>query len=222
MARRKRLLSTASAGGSSFSIKEDDWPTIEAYGYQFSRKERDEIQSVTGEFVYWASLEARAKPESEARDCVLVWKRAAENFDRTLYGQPEGDARWDAKGRVATHFTDRRFRRTDLFQDLSTVLSDFIGACSQALKEYEASDDAADHGFCVGESWERWVRDLTRVLKKNGFPTYVRSDDLGFKSPFTMLVLSLQELVPAELRRPCSSELAMGKAIQRARKVRDK
>ena len=90
------------------------------------------------------------------------------------------------------------------------------------MNEYQASDDAAAHGFRQGESWELWVRDLTRVLKKSGFPTAVRSDDLGLKSHFTRLVLSLQELVPTKVRRFCSSAEAMGKAIERARKARDK
>ena len=223
MAKRKRLLPVASAGGSDFSIKDEHWPAVEnEVGYSLSREARDGIQEVTRKFVYWAFLEARAEPVSAAQDCILAWKQAAVDFDHALYDQLDGDARSDAKRLVTSFFVDRRFRRTDLFQDLSSVLSDFIAACSHALNEYQASDDAAAHGFRQGESWELWVRDLTRVLKKSGFPTAVRSDDLGLKSHFTRLVLSLQELVPTKVRRFCSSAEAMGKAIERARKARDK
>jgi hypothetical protein len=169
-----------------------------------------------------ASLEASAEPVSAAQDCILAWKRAAVDFESALHGQAEGDARSHAKYLVTNYFVDRRFRRADLFQDLSAVLSDFIGACSHALKEYDASDDATDRGFRLGEWWDHWVRDLTRVLTESGFPTGVRSDDLGDKSHFTRLVQSLQELVPTKVRRLCSSAEAMGKAIERARKPRDK
>ena len=154
-----------------------------------------------------------------AQECILAWKQAAKGFDHALYGQPEGNARSYARHLVTKYFIDCRFRRTDLFQDLSSVLSDFIAACSHALKEDGAS---ADRGFRQGKSWERWVRDLTRVLKKNGFQTTVRTDDLGDKSRFTGLVMSLQKLVPAKVGRLCATRLAAGKAIQRARQARDK
>jgi hypothetical protein len=225
MSKRKRLLPVASAGGSysDFSIKDKDWPAVErAYGYEFSRGERAKIQEATRGFIYLASLEASAEPVSAAQGCVLAWKRAASKFDRALYGQAEGDARAHAKHLVAKYFGDRRFRRADLFQDLSAVLSDFIAACSHALKEYDAHDDGTDRGFRQGEWWDHWVRDLTRVLTERGYPTTVRSDDLGFKSHFTRLVQSLQKLVPTKVRRVCSSDEAMGKAIERARKPRDK
>jgi hypothetical protein len=222
MPRRKRLLPTASAEKfpSDFSIKDDDWLAVErACGCSFPRKTRDEMQKVTRDFIYWASAETRAELLSTAQECILAWKGAADDFDRALYGQPESDARSYARHLVTKYFIDRRFRRTDLFQDLSGVLSDFIGACSHALNEDGASED---RGFRQGESWERWVRDLTKVLKENGFPTAVRTDDLGDKSRFTWLVVSLQELVPAKVRRLCATRLAAGKAIQRARQARDK
>jgi hypothetical protein len=259
MARPKRTLpiATLPIAPPQFTI---DWQAVEtAFGHNVPQSVRDDVHGVTERFLRGMQFDAVAEPLESASEMATAWKRAAAGFQRSLLKYGSGDSRSFVKSKIRLHFDVGPFhpggksvdednveipdtymtrelsaeeliaeavasgyrRRADVFEYLDDVLTSFVVACNKALAEMDSPESAY---------WDRWIRGLTRVLRRAQLPTGTRNTggDFEVESAFTKFVYALQKGIPPrfrkhQLRRPTDSGLqALAKAIQRARTLRDK
>jgi len=225
MARTRPLLPTASAGGKAKpKITDADWKRIErAYGNPLSRDVRNKIRETTEDYLEWAVFELNAEPQSEAINRIKVIHKAASRASGALLNQDQSDV---VRGYVKCLILDKL--RLDRFPErekkeplryIADILRSLSVACKLSLQELNGT---TNEGFRKGDCWELWVRQLTKIAKKNGLPNGVRSDSDKQKgdapSPFVTLVRELQACLPAEYRRRSLSDIALAQAINRARR----
>jgi hypothetical protein len=224
MARHRRLLPIASASGQPELSLAANWDKIEkAYGRPLADDVRQRIRDVTTTFALWEIFERTARPLQSAIDCVSSIKSAANSLQKALSGMFDGsvDASSYAESLIKRHFSCSCLNVPELsygpFNALSDVLTSLAVACILALRDME-SPDAPGHR--EGETWEKWIRSLTKIVSEHGLPHRVSkgSDKSEQASPFTLLVESLQECVPADARRHHHSNTALAKAITDARR----
>ena len=237
-------LPIASADGKPrLKISEGDWKRIEkAYGHALTKPLRPKICDATREYLEWDELEKAAQRTSEAEVKINAVKAAASKFTDAIFRRPRNiarDADFFARRLISKHL-GLSFQGRDGLQNLILKIErDISDACDRALKVERDIVDACDralhdlqkeNGFRDGETWELWIRKLTKVLKAHQLPTEVRKDTVknrtGKPSPFVAFVRELQACVPEEYRRsqPYSAEapanIALSEAIYRARRVR--
>jgi hypothetical protein len=198
-----------------FTLSNGGWAAIEmVYGHPLSAAVRTLIYRATANFVLFEPFERVVAPVSEARDRIRSVKKAAEAFFHSL-NVPSPDATVFADNLVDIYFHQSRHGSAGDLKQLSDVLISVACACNSALQEL---DNFAGHRD--GECWNRWIRELTKILEDANCPTGVSKS--GQATPFQRLVTKLQECIPGEARRhigPTVTTMAAAAAILRAREV---
>lgn len=224
MARRTRLLPSASVNGEPVLTVSDNWPQIEKeYGRKLSPDVRQHILKASTSFVYFEEFERTAPPVNEAAAYVSSIKSAANTLQKKLFGSSKSssDARTYARSIIKQKFDDPRLIQSNnnLSDALHGVLTSLEVACMQALKEMENPNAAAHR---EGECWQNWIRSLTKITSENGLPYRVSkgSDKSDNRSPFVRLITALHKCVSKEARRHHHSAQALAKAISDARAPR--
>jgi len=218
-------IATLKGGDPELSISNDDWSRIElAYGHAVPTTARDAIRAATFTFLLFVEVEQAARPISEARDRILQIKEGATAFQKAAFDNPQ-DSGWDSRvyadRLVNRYFDDARITHPERLRSLGRVMTSLIGACSEALAHLE---NPQNHGRRRGEAWEKWVRDITDVIKANQLPIEVRKDTdknaTCKPSPFVALIRELQACIPEAHRKSTHSDIALSEAIARARRVK--
>jgi hypothetical protein len=205
--RRKKLPIAVVSERPSLSPAAINWEHVErACGQTFSTEVRCAVFKLTASFVDFAPFELAAEPQEEAVRRVRRLKDAASKF-RLLLSPCDTAA--------ARIYADSQIDREGRLGGMRAHLLDFISDCNAALREIERPTTAMRQ---EGESWAKWVRGLTHVLKAAGLPTGVSKDVRSPTSPFTRLIRELQKCIPQELRRHTQSAEALAKAISRVRR----
>lgn len=224
MARRTRLLPSASVNGEPVLTVAENWLQIEKeYGHNLSQDVRQKILQASTSFVYFEEFERTASSVNEAAAYVSSIKSAANTLQKKLLGSSNSssDARTYARSIITQKFDDPRLIQSNnnLFDALHGVLTSLEVACMQALKEMENPNAAAHR---EGECWQNWIRSLTKITSKNGLPYRVSkgSDKSDNRSPFVRLITALHKCVSKEARRHHHSAQALAKAISDARAPR--
>jgi hypothetical protein len=155
--------------------------------------------------VLWEVFERTAEPVVKSQKRIEAIRKAAGDFQNVLLSG-RSDAALYAKLLVENHFEEPRLSdKPNRFYSLSGVLTSLQVACDLALRELEPpastigllGDFGSLPSFKEGESWDQWIRRLTKILKDAQLPWRVRKDtDKGHRqSPFTLLVRELQDCV---------------------------
>ncbi|MBK5196894.1 MAG: hypothetical protein JJE37_01250 [Methyloceanibacter sp.] len=225
MARHSQKLPIASAAGKHILvIKEAEWQRIEnGYGKQLSEEVRASVVEATENFLYWEEFERNAEPVSTSRKLIKTYQRTARSFQLALRARGTSGAAYYAKHLVRKNFADSRFPITagasdptdeipstvnldldailelpchgnfELFHWLTGLLTSFEVSCETALNEVTAENV----GFKNNQAWNRWIRLLTGIMKRNSLPFAARKDAEG-KYGFVALVKELQETLPED------------------------
>ena len=218
----------------TIAFTDEQWQTIEhAYGRQLGGDVRQQITTVTTQYLKDCVFERTAAPKAMARKRIEGIRRGAGNLEKMMLGKPFSAStdelsteQQDELSRkqqeqqqsvhsytdhlIRRHFNDPRLAagwRGDHFRG---VLTSLVVACDCALNDLSAAE-----GYRDGEAWEWWIQALTQIVQRHDLPYGARIvGTSGEPSPFVALVRALQEHVPA---RHMFSDEALAKAIQRAR-----
>jgi hypothetical protein len=228
MTRSVRTLPLASVSGSApeFSPTNEQWKQIErAYHQTLTDNVRQDIVAATINFLRFEPFERAAEPVLLARARLLTVQKAAKCVHDALVPAPAVTPTVYADHIVKRHFADETFwsrkfrgRNSDKFVRLRRVIVSLLDACTFALADL---DDPNLSGHHEGDCWGGWVRDLMRIAKQHKLPIGARTDTTHGPSPFVELVRELQQYVLPEARRHTHSDVALAKAIQRARRAGD-
>jgi hypothetical protein len=225
------LPSATTSDESSFTLSDSDWAAIEkAFGHLLSADARNLIYQATANFVLFEPFERNASPRSEAKERIRSIQNAAKALFLTLHPVPPTSATVQADHLVDQHLRGQQQTPEHSLQHLSASLHSLAEACTAA---YAGLDDPNQAGHREGECWDRWIRELTGILKSRGLPVTAstgsdKSSD-GAKSAFVVLIEELQTHLPewttiatklgTTARRHHHSTNALAKAIQRARRI---
>lgn len=188
------------------SVTDTGWQQAErALGKKISPTIRDEIIGATERFLRYAPYEREAEPIGDVEARIRRITKAAQQFLAVLIEDDMSDARI-----YADQLIERRWNHL-AFGELEDMMMSFVAACENSNVDRP--------GFQPGQAWDRWIRDLTDILRKHHFHTGVRkdSDKTADASPFVRFVAQMQEQFPKDLRRHLHSETALTVAISRAR-----
>jgi hypothetical protein len=224
-------IASVAGGDPELTIADADWEHIQkAYGTELLPEMRKQIYEATNDFLRFVKTEYSAQPVSAARHRVKRIKKAAADFQEAIfeYSQSDvGDATLYANHLINRSFDDPRVKNRDKLRFLSRLMTSFAVACNRALSHL---DNPTNRGRREGETWENWVRKLTRILDATQLPTKVRKDSdkniTKKPSPFVALVRELQKCIPKEYRRSqahsasLEANIALSEAIVRARRLR--
>src|SRR5262249_22684326 len=102
---------------------------------------------------------------------------------------------------------------------VTSLMSSLVARCEVAEAELK---NKTLPGHVAGEAWDRWVRELTTILRKRGLPTEPGKnwDGPGVHelSHFTALLCALHECLPSMYRRQFNSIRAQIQATHRAQR----
>jgi hypothetical protein len=204
-------------GKPKFRFAIDSWPKIEQqYGRLLPLNVRQHILEVTGSYLYFEVFERQAKPLRFAIERVEAISRAANNLRLVLTGRASDESVY-ARHLIGKHFSDRRLKtnRGNMTETLAGVLTSLLVACDLALQEMKDTPS-----FRVGDCWNKWIRNLTSIARKNKLPFSVSkaSGKAAATSPFVLMVAELQRHLDKGARRHSHSNSALAAAITRARK----
>jgi hypothetical protein len=212
-------------GGSILSITESEWHDVEkAYGFKLPQEVRDCIRAITISFVDWEVFERRAQPLSLSIRRAEAIKKATTGLLGTLT-ERTNEAQVYCDHLIKKHFDGpwpspriRKRRTRNLKEDFAGALASLSRACALALQEMQKSDLPR---FREGDSWDEWIRSLTKIMNKNRLPVgAMKGYDKSTKdSPFVLLVKTLQNCggFPPGARRHHHSSQALAQGITRAR-----
>ena len=197
MPKRLRTIPMSSGGGDPrFAISEAGWERIErALGEQLSADVRKTVHEATRRFVLFEPAERTAEPVADAKAIIEACKKSASNFQRTLQAHAfkSSDAGIYATHLIKKNFQDSRLDNEEGLHLLYHILTPFHVACDAALKELR---DPELPSFTKGDSWNLWIRRLTKIMTDAGLPRQARNDSDKAKhnrpSPFTAFVWALQ------------------------------
>jgi hypothetical protein len=215
----------------TIAFTDEQWQAIEDAYQQFNADVRQQITTVTTQYLKDCVFERTAAPKAMAWERIERVRRAAGDLAKVLDCKPSS-ASTDELSRgqqeqqqsvhsytdhlIRRHFNDPRLAagwRGDHFQG---VLTSLVVACDCALNDLSAAEGSGD-----GQAWDWWIQALTQIVHRHDLPYGARIVETSGKlSPFGALVRALQEHVPA---RHMHSDEALAKAIQRAQsRARDK
>src|SRR5262249_27400452 len=137
---------------------------------------RRQILKATVLFVHFEAAERSAELRAPAVKRIGEVRKAATQI-KVLLGGPETDAEFYAKRLIRKHFQNRRLRKRKALDDLLGILTSLVDACILAARKINSPDD---RGFRKGECWEKWICELTNIVKKHDLPTGVRKDSDKF------------------------------------------
>src|SRR5262249_52757858 len=98
------------------------------------------------------------------------------------------------------------------FEVITYILGSLVSECDAAERELEFW--STKQVWKEGMAWNQWVKALTELVRHQTLP----SAAFDTPSPFVRLVSELQRLLPPQYRRSTQSDVALAKAIKRARK----
>ena len=222
MARVKPKLPFASAGsGPRLKIFQADWQRIEtAYGLSLPSELRRKVLKITREYLQEATLEKRAPIASQAEDRVKAIKNAAGIFRDAVLRCPSNIARevdFYARQLISKHARLPFQGGRDGLQNLAFEARWVLNACNLAMAELKGLEKG---NFREGEAWDRWIRNLTKLMRHRKLPIAARKDtdkQMQSSSPFVFFIGELQKCIPAEYRRSTQSQGALAQAIYSTR-----
>jgi hypothetical protein len=222
MARVKPKLPFASAGsGPRLKIFQADWQRIEtAYGLSLPSELRRKVLKITREYLQEATLEKRAPIASQAEDRVKAIKNAAGIFRDAVLRRPSNiacEVDFYARQLISKHARLPFQGGRDGLQNLAFEARWVPNACNLAMAELKGLEKG---NFREGEAWDRWIRNLTKLMRQRKLPVAARKDTDKQKqgsSPFVFFIGELQKCIPAEYRRSRQSQGALAQAIYSAR-----
>jgi hypothetical protein len=172
MARVKPKLPFASAGsGPHLKISKADWQRIEtAYGFLLPSKLRRKILEVTRKYLQEATLEKKSPTVSQAEDRVKAIKNAASIFRDAVLRCPSNarDADLYARHLICKHARLPFLGGRDCLQNLAFQARWVPNACNLAMADLKG---LAKGNFREGEAWERWIRNLMKLMRRRKLPT---------------------------------------------------
>jgi hypothetical protein len=237
MAKRRPTLPIAHADDLPTSaFTDEEWQTIErAYGRHLNADVREQIATVTTQYLKDCIFERTAAPKAVAYKRIERIRRAASGLEKVLRDSKPFSASTDDLPRkqeqeqqeqeqqrsVADYLIGRYFNDPRLVpgwggDHLQGVLRSLVFACDCVLNDLDAAEGSGD-----GQAWDWWIQALTQIVQRHDLPYGARIVETSAEpSPFVALVRALQEQVPA---RHTFSDEALAKAIQRAQaRARDK
>jgi hypothetical protein len=218
------------------SFTDEQWQAIEhAYGQQLNAEVRQQITTVTTQYLKDCVFERTAAPKAMARERIERIRRAAGDLEKVMLDSKHFSASTDELSReqqeqqqsvhsyadrlIRRHFNDPRLAagwRGDRFRG---VLTSLVVACDCALNDLSAPEGD-------GQPWDWWIQGLTRIAAEHRLPYYARIVSKK-PSPFVALVRALQGVVALQeqeraLARHTFSDEALAQAVRRARRRGDK
>jgi hypothetical protein len=124
---------------------------------------------------------------------------------------------------ASAYIAERQAKEADLpplkINAVATVMSSLVRRCELAEAELKNSKLP---GHVVGEAWDRWVCDLTKIIEDAGLPIEAGRHVGDGAASFALFVEALQSELPLEHRRYTQSREALVQGIHRARRNRRK
>ena len=221
----------------TIAFTDEQWQTIEhAYGRQLGGDVRQQITTVTTQYLKDCVFERTAAPKAMARKRIEGIRRGAGNLEKMMLGKPFSAStdelsteQQDELSRkqqeqqqsvhsytdhlIRRHFYDPRLAAGWCGDDFHGVLRSLIVACDCALNDLSAA-----RGY-PGEAWGWWIRGLTQIAQEHSLPFGVSTelDRNGRPLPFVRLVQELERYLPANTPSRTRSPAALAMAISRAR-----
>jgi hypothetical protein len=216
----------------TIEFNDEQWQAIEhAYARQLNADVRQQITTVTTQYLKDCVFERTAAPKAMARERLQRIRRKTGDLEKEMLDSETFSTSTDDLSReqerqqsvhsytdhlIRRHFNDPRLAagwRGDHFQG---VLRSLVVACDCALNDLVTAEGSGD-----GQAWDWWIQALTQIVQGHDLPYGARIvERSGKPSPFVALVRALQltralqEHVPP---RHMFSDEALAKAIQRAR-----
>jgi hypothetical protein len=218
MPRRRRTIPTVSGEGPdpNVELSEQNWRKIEhALGAEISREVRTQLIDSTTRFLFWANYEKIGDPVSKTKTRISTVAKKAKELLQLQAAIGNTNANLYAQMLIDRHLLG--ITKVDRYRHLTDIMIFIVEACKKAIEELSSEQVV----FQSGQGWERWIEELTGILKNDGLPTKVRRDcDKAAKlSPFVHFVKELQRhAVPAAIQ-PKHSPFGLAEAIIRARRV---
>jgi hypothetical protein len=199
-------------------IGPSDWSQIEnSYGCSIPNAVREEIQSLTNQFLEFAAFELAAAPVIDAVHRTRVLGRAASVLLQELCSGRASDAVLAADRTIDRHLRLLSADNAYSLDRVADMASSVIAACGKASREL---DERKLGGLQIGEHWRLWVSRIRTCLKEHGLPAGVRKDRDGNKdwtvSASVALIKALQDCIPPEYRCRASTDEALSAAISKA------
>ena len=215
------------------AFTDEEWQANErAYARQLNADVRQQITTVTTQYLKDCVFERTAAPKAMARERLQRIRRGADDLEKVMLDSEPFSTSADELSReqqeqqqsvrsytdhlIRRHFNDPRLVagwRGDHFQG---VLRSLVFACDCALKDLGAAEGSGN-----GQAWDWWIQALTQIVQRHDLPYGARIvETSGKPSSFVALVRALQHHVPD---KHMFSDEALAKAIQRAQaRARDK
>jgi hypothetical protein len=252
MAKRRQTIPIAHADADdvpTIAFTNEQWQAIEhAYGRQLNAEVRQQITTVTTQYLKDCGFERTAAPKAMAWERIERIRRAAGDLEKVMLDSKPLSASTDELSReqrqsahsFAVGLIRRHLAGSASSDELSSQQSDAHSFADgpirryldklhhfrDALKSLIVACDCAlnDLENCDDEPWNWWIQGLTRIAQEHHLPYGARIVERIVESeepsPFVALVRALQEHVPA---KHMSSDGALAKAMQRSQgRARDK
>ena len=224
MAKPRPTIPIAHADKLTFALTDEEWQAIQhAYGRQLDADARQEITTVTTQYLMGCVFESEAAPKEMALKRIERIRRGAGGLEKVMLGSKPFSASTDEQQQSVHSYTDHLIRRH--FNDprlvagwrrdhFRGVLTSLVVACNCALNDLSAAE-----GYRGGEAWNWWIQGLTQVAQEHSLPAGVSTelDRNGLPLPFVRLVQELERYLPANARSRKRSPAALAMAISRAR-----
>ena len=224
MAKPRPTIPIAHADKLTFALTDEEWQAIQhAYGRQLDADARQEITTVTTQYLMGCVFESEAAPKEMALKRIERIRRGAGGLEKVMLGSKPFSASTDEQQQSVHSYTDHLIRRH--FNDprlvagwrrdhFRGVLTSLVVACNCALNDLSAAE-----GYRGGEAWNWWIQGLTQVAQEHSLPAGVSTelDRNGLPLPFVRLVQELERYLPANAHSRQRSPAALAMAISRAR-----
>jgi len=214
------------------AFTDEEWQAIErAYARQLNADVRQQITTVTTQYLKDCVFERTAAPKAMARERLQRIRRGADDLEKVMLDSEPFSTSADELSReqqeqqqsvrsytdhlIRRHFNDPRLAAGWRGDDFQGVLRSLIVACDCALNDLNAAEGSGD------QAWDWWIQALTQIVQGHDLPYGARIvETSGKPSSFVALVRALQQHVPD---KHMFSDEALAKAIQRAQaRARDK
>src|SRR5262245_57966821 len=187
----------------TIALTDEQWQAIEhAYGRQLNGDVRQQITTVTTQYLKDCVFERTAAPKAMARKRIERIRRGASDLEKVMLGKPfstdeqQQSVHSYTDHLIRRHFNDPRLAagwRGDHFRG---VLISLVVACDCALNDLSAAE------YRDGQAWGWWVQELTQIAQEHNLPAGVSTelDRNDRPLPFVRLVQELEHYLPANAR----------------------
>src|SRR5262245_1373068 len=210
----------------------EEWQVIErAYARQLNADVRQQITTVTTQYLKDCVFERTAAPKAMAREGLQRIRRETGDLEKVLLDSEPFSTPTDELSReqqeqqqqsvrsytdhlIRRYFYDPRLAARWRGDDFQGVLRSLIVACDCALNDLNAAEGSGD------QAWDWWIQALTQIVQRYDLPYGARIvETSGEPSPIVALVREVQLLIALQGHVPARhmfSDGALAKAIQRA------